>query len=190
LRSILHIGADKCGSSSIQTFLSRHHSLKTGPKRSDLNYACICKKGFKIDAQIDKRLKRSIRGYINSLDTYKLVELSSQGQQSIQEAVTGITSDLIFSCEGWLRALGQAKEFNTLLQLVAPPDSNRDVELIAFVRPQVKWINSAWWQWGAWDANNDFESWLETAIGACQWFNYLKQAKNFPAVTQITVEPI
>jgi len=76
--------------------------------------------------------------------------------------------------------LGQAKEFNTLLQLVAPPDSNRDVELIAFVRPQVKWINSAWWQWGAWDANNDFESWLETAIGACQWFNYLKQAKTSP----------
>jgi len=190
LRSILHIGADKCGSSSIQTFLSRHRSLRTGPARSDLGYACISKNGLKTDVRIDKSLKRSILGYVSSIGTDKLVALSPQGQQSVQEAVAGIESNLIFSCEGWLRALGHPKEFNTLLQVVSPPASNRDVELIAFVRPPVKWINSAWWQWGAWDVGNDFHSWLETAIAGSKWFNYLNHARCFPAVTRLTVEPV
>jgi hypothetical protein len=190
LRSILHIGADKCGSSSIQAFLSRHHSLKTGPTRSQLNYACISKNGLKTDTRIEKNLKRSISGYLNSLSTSKLAQIPPQRQQSIQKAVAATPGDLIFSCEGWLRTLQQPKGFDAILELVAPPSSNRDVELIAFVRPPVKWVNSAWWQWGVWGQESDFESWLETAIGAVQWFKYLNQAKIFPKVSRLTVEPV
>jgi len=190
LRSILHIGAGKCGSSSIQSFLSHHHTLMTGPELSKLAYGCLSKNGLKTDLRIERNLNRQVSGYISSPSVAKISQFSQQQRSSIQDSVTRHPDDLIFSCEGWLGALCQPAMFNMVLELVAPQHSNRDVELIAFVRPPVKWINSAWWQWGVWNHNSDFEGWLKTAIESVQWFNLLSQAMNFPSVKRLTVEPV
>jgi len=189
LRSVLHIGAGKCGSSSIQSFLSHHPSLKTGPFHSKLTYACLSKNGLKTESKIERNLKRQVSGYVSSPGVAKLSHFAPRRKSAIKDLVAAHPDDLIFSCEGWLQALRQPDAFNLILDLVAPQESQRNVELIAFVRPPVKWINSAWWQWGAWE-NSDFESWLETSLGAVQWFRYLSQAKDFPSVTSLTVEPI
>jgi hypothetical protein len=157
---------------------------------SKLAYACLSKSGLKTDARIEKNLNRQVSGYISSPSVAKISLFSQQQKSSIQESVSRYPGDLIFSCEGWLGALGQPSLFNRVIELVAPQHSNRDTELIAFVRPPVKWINSAWWQWGAWNHNSDFESWLKTAIKSTQWFNPLSQAMNFPSVKNLTVEPV
>lgn len=120
----------------------------------------------------------------------KLNQIPPRRLDAIKDAVISTPSDLIFSCEGWLRALGRPQSFNSVLNLVAPPGSERDVELIAFVRAPAKWINSAWWQWGIWEENRDFDSWLETAIGAVQWHKFLHKASTFPSVKRATVQPV
>jgi hypothetical protein len=190
VRTVLHIGADKCGSSSIQSFLSHNRRLKTGSLLSNLSYACLGKNGLKLGDKIEKNLKRQVSGYISSASIAKISEISKHNQQFIKSSILDISDDLIFSCEGWLRALSQAKGFNTLLDLVAPPDSNRNVEIVAFVRPPVKWINSAWWQWGIWESDGNFDAWLESAVKSVNWHKYLNQAKDFTRISRLTVEPV
>jgi len=190
LRSILHIGADKCGSSSIQSFLSQHRAFKTGQELTPLNYACLTPNGLKTGSRIAKKLKGSIGGYVNSMGVNRILQLPEKRMGLIQDSVKEIPEDLIFSCEGWLRAMPHRQSFDQLLNIVAPPASGRGVQLVAFVRAPVKWINSAWWQWGIWGQDVDFEKWLETAIGAVQWFRYLGQAKSYASVDQLTVEPV
>lgn len=190
LRSVLHIGADKCGSSSIQSFLSHHCELTAGPNNSKLTYACLSKNGLKTSERIEKNLRKSVSGYINSLCVNKLNQIPARRLESIRDSVNSTPGDLIFSCEGWLRALSRPQSFRSVLDLVAPPGSHRDVELIAFVRAPAKWINSAWWQWGIWEPDRDFESWLDTAIGAVQWHKYLHNAYKYQSVKKLTVQPI
>jgi hypothetical protein len=120
----------------------------------------------------------------------RILKLPEKRMGLIQDAVKAISEDLIFSCEGWLRALPHQQSFNNLLNVVAPPTSGRSVELVAFVRAPVKWINSAWWQWGIWEQDVDFDQWLDTAIGAVQWFKYLGLATAYTSVSQLTVEPV
>lgn len=190
MRSILHIGAGKCGSSSIQSFLSHHRTLKIGASGSNLDYACLSRSGLKTGTRIEKNLNRQVSGYISSPSIAKISQFSQKQIESIQDSVTAHSDDLIFSCESWLGLLSRPALFNRVLALVAPERSNRDVELIAFVRPPVKWINSAWWQWGVWNHDEDFDGWLETAIRSVQWFRPLSQAMNFPSIKRLTVEPI
>ena len=190
MRSILHIGADKCGSSSIQSFLSHHRAIKIGEECTSLTYACLTPNGLKTGARIEKKLKRSIGGYVNSMGVNRILQLPEKRMGLIQDSVREISEDLIFSCEGWLRALSHQQSFTNLLNVVAPPASGRGVELVAFVRAPVKWINSAWWQWGIWGQDVDFDKWLDTAIGAVQWFKYLGQAKTYESVNQLNVEPV
>jgi hypothetical protein len=54
-----------------------------------------------------------------------------------------------------------------------------------FVRPQVSWINSAWWQWGAW-SGRAFDHWLETtAKGGSNWTNHIRRWQKVPGVESV-----
>ena len=60
-----------------------------------------------------------------------------------------------------------------------------------FIRSPVRWINSAWWQWGVWDENNkNFNNWLEKAINKCKWENYLFPLLNSKIVDEFSIFPL
>ncbi len=63
----------------------------------------------------------------------------------------------VFSNEGWCTEAELFYKSNFFQQLNLRP------EIFIFARPPVEWINSAWWQWGAW-SDVGFERWLDKSI--------------------------
>ena len=51
----------------------------------------------------------------------------------------------IFSCEGWFNMADAFRNANFLNKL------DISARVIIYVRPQVEWFNSAWWQWLVWE---------------------------------------
>jgi hypothetical protein len=110
--------------------------------------------------------------------------------KSITRKVGNHKSDLIFSCEGWLRSLARPDALDFLLTLLCPPGAERSLEIIAFVRPPVAWVNSAWWQWGAWEWQGPFEEWLAGAIRATCWQHFLHPLQASGRIQKLSVEPV
>ncbi|WP_237057879.1 hypothetical protein [Microbulbifer sediminum] len=63
------------------------------------------------------------------------------------------------------------------------------VKIIAFVRPPLEFINSGWWQWGAWSGDG-FEKWVEHAANVCDWLTSLKKIQKLFPGTEILVHPL
>jgi hypothetical protein len=53
-----------------------------------------------------------------------------------------------------------------------------------FIRPPLDWLNSAWWQWGAW-SGQPFEKWYSRAIKRIQWARYFEEWNNLPMVHSV-----
>lgn len=189
-RTILHVGADKCGSSSIQAFLTRNPVLPVASGKATIDYACLRNKGFVDASEIKLSLKKSITGHQNSLAIHALRLLDEQTLNAIARKVSHCKSDLLFSCEGWLRALARPEALDFLLKLLAPPGAHRSLEIIAFVRPPVSWVNSAWWQWGAWEGQGSFDDWLAGAIRATCWQHFLQPLRDSPHIKKLSVQPV
>src|SRR5262249_46899346 len=66
------------------------------------------------------------------------------------------------SNEGWGNEYAEFAEQRLLERL------DIDAEIVLYVRPQVAWCNSAWWQWGAWNRNT-FARWLDKQLMRIQW---------------------
>jgi len=93
---------------------------------------------------------------------------------------------LFLSCEGWLSLFRTQSGIDRIMPLLSG-GGRREVRLAAFVRPPVKRINSAWWQWGAWENGANFDTWLESAIRACNWSSAFR---NIPEGVNLVVRPV
>ncbi len=189
-RTILHIGADKCGSTSIQAYLSRRPVLSTASGSKKLFYACLHEEGLLLGEAIQKHLGRSISASFKSRGLQPLRQLNERDRALIARQIRSCRSDLILSCEGWLRSFARRDALDLLLEILTPRGVHRAVELIAFVRPPVGWINSAWWQWGAWEWEGAFDDWLSGAIQACCWERCLEPVRSHPGIQRLQVEPV
>jgi len=179
-RLILHVGAPKCGSSSLQVALSQDPDFESRSGER-FRYAAI-----KADGRIvtGDTLRRSATGsivrYEVSANTPELGELdettlaTTAGQ--LRDLVAG--TSIILSCEGWLE---RAADFD-LLNLLR--DVEADVEIVAFVRPQVDFLNAGWWQWGAWSPF-PLNVWLYFADMADSW-KWAKLLRAWSAVRGVT----
>lgn len=188
-RIVLHVGGDKCGSSSIQSYLTKNST----PERlgnDSLQYSCLLSSGILGPKDIAKQAGSSISGYVSSMDIADLQSMKKSTRDLIRRLTSETSIGQIFSCEGWLRSLAYANNLDFLLNLLSPPSANNVVELYAFVRPPVKWINSAWWQWGAWSEDADFEKWLQKAIIATSWYNFLSPYISNQRLLQARVMPV
>ena len=147
-KAYFHIGFSKTGSSSLQGYLSFNPVHETRKTHEKLMY-CSFEKGGKIiygedllKSAISTPLKysSSFSGIAEQLENSKTkLELDKIFEQ-------GVTP--IFSQEDWGRTAEHFKHSDFFGQL------ELDVYVIVYVRPQVDWFNSAWWQWFAW--NGDF----------------------------------
>ncbi len=90
----------------------------------------------------------------------------------------------ILSKESWGHEIEHLSAFEAVL-------AKRDVqaEIIAFVRPQVDWLQSAWWQWFAWekDKTTPEQVWAYLAkAGQCDWAGLLQKFTQCRSVHKVT----
>ncbi|WP_200157623.1 glycosyltransferase family 2 protein [Allochromatium vinosum] len=169
---LLHIGMPKCGSSALQAYLSRP-DFKRAARRRFAYLALMKEKKILTPNELQKVTLRSPRRYTSSCSVESFKTFDSEDQKNLQKKIKHIGSKyekLIFSCEGW----GFNHRFFSDDGLFAHEDFQ--VTILAYIRPQVEWLNSAWWQWGAWTDLN-FDKWIETQKGNLNW-NRLYQSWN------------
>mgnify|MGYP001183834133 CR=1 FL=1 len=188
MKTILHIGADKCGSSSFQKSLSINKNLKN--IHGELNkYAVIRNNKIIFQPKIIELSRNSLCQSLTSDNAEKIYNYSDSVRKNIINTIAKEKNNLIFSCEGWLR-VNNKNYISNLIDVVNPDKSSRKLEIICFLRAPVYWINAAWWQWGIWDKNNkDFNLWLQKHIRYTDWFRYLYRYKEIAKNADILVFP-
>jgi hypothetical protein len=114
---------------------------------------------------ISTQAQKSVSGYIASDLTGRLAENQTKLRTELRSIVHNLNSNdsLVLSCEGWHCNVSE------LLRLEIFEDYLDAIHLLVLVRPYVSWINSAFWQWGAWTQSN-IDEWLGvSAIPGCMW---------------------
>ena len=172
-RIILHIGAGKCGSSALQNFLSQNPilPLKSGGR---LLYSAVLADGTVLNGrELKARALKRLTGYITSTHLSRLAPLGKMIQ--FDAAPEDI---VILSNEGW------RKEWDRLKVQDALSIFGR-VEAIMYIRPQTSYVNSAYWQWGAW-GNKTFEDWLDSFLPQSLWLTSMKGWSHDSRVGRLT----
>jgi hypothetical protein len=185
---ILHVGADKCGSSSIQGYLTKNPTPES-LGNPDLQYTCLLNNGIIGPEGILEQVRTSPVGYISSADIAGIQLLNKEAQNTVRTFFKQSEIGHVLSCEGWLRSLSYPGNIEFLLSLLNSSDNNTAIEIHAFVRPPVQWINSAWWQWGAW-SGEDFDSWLDKSILGSFWYNFLSGYFANKSINRVCVMPM
>lgn len=165
MKIFLHVGMPKCGSSALQTYLSHNPSIVCGDDKFD--YAVIRPGGSLISGNtlIEEAASSAFR-YAATIPAERINKMSRKSQNKFMNEV-GLLSEhadgLIISSEGW----GQKAElFNDECIF---NNAEFDTHVIMYVRPQVSWVNSAWWQWGAW-TDRPLARWLRANKDSANWF--------------------
>ncbi|MBV7397344.1 hypothetical protein [Mameliella sediminis] len=166
---ILHVGAPKCGSSALQAALSAAQRL-TSDRGETLVYTGLRAKGDGWTPVSGRLLRlaasRAVHGYVswpnpNGDDPKPLFAALDKVRAG------GGRSLPVVSNEGWI---GQAETFATALPHWFREGDGGRIEICAFARPPLDWLNAAYWQWGVW-SGLEFGAWLDKmgmpyAIGA------------------------
>lgn len=148
--AILHVGAPKCGSSALQS------ALTLAPDHRGSNGQMFRYVGTRSKRNGEALLyghalrmagARSAYGYVSWKNHVKMDSaLSEPVWAAMHKAIAaGNRSNHIpiLSCEGWLT---EPELFAQRLALGA----NAPIDVVAFVRPPLAWLNAAYWQWGIW----------------------------------------
>lgn len=171
---ILHCGAPKCGSSAVQAALTHIPELRSRSGRRVVYGALVPDRGVIAGAHL-ARAKGS-RDYRASMSASRLAGLDLDQLAAALRAIEA--DDIVLSCEGWFAQAGLFAE--TLAALDMP------VKVVAYVRPQVAWMNSAWWQWGAW-VNQPFKRAIENRLALVQWDTLAAAWEALPQVEEVIV---
>jgi hypothetical protein len=187
LETIAHVGAPKCGSSALQSYLT-HNPMLTNKTGDSIGYGSFGFHGFTPPDKIKKLINYRIRGYECSAEGQAIRGFSDSLKSQIKSAIEKYPTSLIFSCEDWTNTF-VSNDSDILIDLLTAGNSRR-LKVVMFVRPPVQWINSAWWQWGAWVKNLDFKLWLANAIDNCKWSKYLRKIQKLKNVSDLLVFPL
>lgn len=159
-RILLHVGAPKCGSSALQMALSAAPELATADGRV-LSYKGLRLRGGGTGW---KRLSgrwlrlaaaRSVHGYVSWPNPPKDRPDAPYAALDRLWARAGRRVPVV-SNEGWI---SQAERFAAVLPHWFEAGAPTRVEICAFARPPLDWLNAAYWQWGVWSGRS-FEDWL------------------------------
>ncbi len=172
-RITLHVGAGKCGSTAIQDALTHHPVVPLDGGRAV--YVVIDSKG---NVTAGPRVKPSSLGQARRAAAHEqLSQLSPLRIRAIRRALSAIDNP-IMSCERYLCAHKPGREFLDRLDL--------PVHVVAYVRPQVDYVNSAFWQWEAWTGKTR-EEWIRVRIRRSLWHERVSKWALMPQVEKVTV---
>jgi hypothetical protein len=181
---ILHVGAGKCGSSSLQAQLSSCPLLSADDGSAHYEYVCITGNGDLLRRETIQRQARLTPYEVEvsagaekpwATDAATLEQLSLQLRDVLAHGRTPIASQ-----ESWL---GQARIFkdNEIL-----PQLGLRAKVVVFVRPQILWLNSAWWQWGVW-LPNSFHNFVENNKHSARWTTMTDAWRSVPGVDEVEI---
>ncbi len=182
-RLILHVGGAKCGSSAFQAALSAQPAVAAagGPK---VVYAALhAKRGLVHGDELRKLARKSKFGYISSTTAGELLNMPLADRNRMLadlQALMDAHDLVILSNEAWLGRHNALHKGGFLEGLGQP------FGVFAAVRPQIEFLNSAWWQWGAW-TGQAFETWIQNRVSGALWNTSLRQWRRNPACTGVTV---
>lgn len=181
-RIILHVGAAKCGSTSIQTALCRKPTFTAHDGRR-FEYVAIDRSGRLLrDAALARRAEVSLMGSTASVNVASVEDVESllvPALPALQAMIDdGVTP--ILSCEGWARAAEAFAETRL------PERLGGGARAIMFVRPPVDWLNSAWWQWGTW-TRLSLDVYIKRNLPRLRWPLLADAWKAVPGVSGVDV---
>lgn len=175
---VLHIGAGKCGSSALQEYLSKSVTHRTTSGET-LAYGVLNTDGkILTGATITERALSSMFQYVTST-AFTAVENKMFGRNLLSSLQTLNCDVLVLSFEGWIYEAGDAKKHITNF-------GGLDIEVLMYVRAPAQWVNSAWWQWGAW-SDLSFGEWLDEELSRTFWSRYIECWNELGFVTNIVV---
>lgn len=158
---ILHVGAPKCGSSALQAALSAAPDLRaedgtalayTASRGAERKWSPVSGRLLKLSAA------RSVHGYTTWANLGPEDDAAQMFQALDRLRRKAGRATPVVSNESWLT---WADAFAAYLPGWFDPDTGgRPVEVFAFVRPPLDWLNAAYWQWGVW-TGLDFQTWLD-----------------------------
>jgi hypothetical protein len=179
-RVILHVGMPKCGSSALQAALSLCPDLH-GPDGTDARYVAIRSEG---SVSCGRSLRRialyASSGALVGARAAQLAQFSERRFALLRARLgwIGRGKRLLMSNEGW------GNEYEAFAAGRFLPRLGLEAEVVLYVRPQVEWCNSAWWQWGAW-GSREFAVWLERRIPRMQWGDVAQGWRAVPGVVSV-----
>lgn len=185
MRIILHIGAGKCGSSAIQEHFSHHPVLELA-KSKVFNYGALEANGtITTGPTLRKKAEVSPFDYISSINLKSLDLKQDEILRNLTASLKQISKRcelLLLSNEGWHQESELFAWFNEAF--AAYP-----VDVVFVVRPPVFWLNSAWWQWGAWTGAS-VERWIHQNIKNVCWSHFAKAWSALECVQTFEVVPL
>lgn len=193
MKTYIHIGVDKCGSSSLQRYLSINGQFLNNKNRL-IEYKCLTKNGILTSDKIKFLVNKKNKDYLSSMGLKDILNYEENYFYSLfkkNKVIISDESDQIYSCEGWYRGLKKIEFFNRISNGFKSSTYNKLI-FIAFLRSPVLWINSAWWQWGAWESHNknSFDRWLQRVIKNVNWYDHFKNFDSFKKNHQLILKPI
>jgi len=160
----------KCGSSALQTYLSSSDFERVTKGRCV--YLALKDDGRVLSGEtLLRRAQMSPYGYTTSAQANALAALDTRQKTDVRASLyrLGEKHDwLILSSEAW----GPTAQHFTDECLFADPAF--EIHVLGYVRPQVEWINSAWWQWGAWTQLKP-RQWIDRERKKALWYSLFHQ---------------
>lgn len=172
----------KCGSSAIQNYLSSRNFYEAS--KESVIYLTIKKDGeVSYGEDLLREAASSSYGYASSHNDEIINSISKSGSSRVVNSINDFLDKeylVIISNEGWgPRPDSFSNEHKIFSNL------KEKVEIVGYVRPQVEWINSAWWQWGAW-SDVPFNRWVAANKEKALWGRAFEAWKKKPWVKKIT----
>lgn len=177
----IHAGFPKCGSSSIQTFLSgqRIFYSKDGSK---LIYAVLLGNSIVHGKSLCELIANNPTGYVSSLP-WRNRKISIENYfDTVGDQLLNLlmNNHVILSQEAWI------EEFEFWKTVDFFKKNEIEVTFICYIRPQIEWINSGWWQWGAW-TESSLDNWINSIIPGVKYFDRIIEFINIGWIKQVKV---
>lgn len=181
--AVLHIGAGKCGSSALQTTLSQNPVLGD-ESSSKTRYVAIRHDGPPLHGEaLSRHASVAPWGYVASVSAGLLAQLPESRIRELSDQlhqISGSADRILLSNEGWINECRIFEQSGLLARL------GLDAEVVAYVRPPVEWLNSAWWQWGAW-SGIPIDKWLGNHLAKVRWHELISSWIDQAKVQKVTV---
>jgi len=176
-RVVLHVGSGKCGSSSLQRYFSFNPTIKN-QSGGVTRYAVLDAKGrLRTGRAITAQAAQSLSEYQASAPLDALIDHCKTVAVYIDSELDE-HDVLLLSNEGWRSKIKSRRDldFEALL--------GTRVEVMFAFRPQLDFLNSAFWQWGAWSGQS-LSDWIERRKQSALWAEQLAAWSKIPGVNRV-----